>query len=150
MEFMRAAAKVIMNHFAKLYEDEKITRITITTKKQQGSYQVTDEGGFFKMFTYMTGEISWCYGSSIFKTHCDYTPYYIYNENDDHSAVLKQLEKDLRQLSKHLSDIFVCSFDCGQYENLITFEYGKPVSFNIKQWLFKTNTIDIKLMVIII
>ena len=131
MEFMRRAAKIILEFLAKSYENEDITRISISTQKQKGSYQISDEGGFFKLFTYMTGEISYCHGSSFFKTHTDYAKYYTYNENDNHEEVLKQFAKDLKMLKKYLHDIYILSSDYEQYNDMITFEYGKPVTFNL-------------------
>ena len=131
MEFMRRAAKIILEFLAKSYENEDITRISISTQKQKGSYQISDEGGFVKLFTYMTGEISYCHGSSFFKTHTDYAKYYTYNENDNHEEVLKQFAKDLKTLKKYLHDIYILSSDYEQYNDMITFEYGKPVTFNL-------------------
>ena len=132
MEFMRGAAKVIFEFYAKLYEKEEVTSISIKTKKQQGTYQVSMEGGFFKLFTYMTGTISYCHGSSFFKSHSDYTTYYTYNESDDHDAVLKQFAADLKKLKGLLSEVCFFSSDDGQLSDLIIFEYGKPVMFNPK------------------
>lgn len=125
MEFMRAAAKEIIDFFEELYLENEYTSQTISLKKQQGSFKIRDSGGTLSFYVYKTGTISYnC--SSFVGTKCDYKEYYVFNADDDHNEVLLKLRSDLRKLKDYFSDIFMsASFEDNPFYYTI-FEYGKP------------------------
>jgi len=132
-EFMRLTAKIIMKTFANLYEKDEFSFIKINLEKHSGSFQLNAVGAYLKLFTDTTGKITWHFGSSIYNIDTIANCFYAFDDNDDHLAVLKQFENDLKNLTKELKEIMIYSNDNLIFQGLITFEYGKPLSFNLEE-----------------
>lgn len=124
MEFMREAAKVLMEFFSELYLEKDCTLQTITLKTQQGSFKLRN-AGTLAVYLYMTGSISYN-TASVFKERTEYHDYYVYNADDDHRAVLKKFAQDLRTLKEYFEDIFMYASDADDPFRHTVFEYGKP------------------------
>ena len=130
MEFMREAGKVLMDFCSMLYLNNEFTNQSITLHNHNGTFKIKQSGGFLYFNIYMTGTISYRCASFV-GTKCDYTEYYVYNENDDHKQVLKKFKEDLNKLKEYFERLFtIASFE-GNPFNHIVFEYDKPFSSSL-------------------
>lgn len=118
MEFMRSAAKELMDFFSDLYVGNKYTNQVIHLKTHQGSFTVKANGGFMSFYVYKTGTISYnC--KSFTGTKEDYHEYYVYAAEDDHEKVLEKLRSDLMKLKPYFSDFLMqASFEWDAWNNV--------------------------------
>lgn len=131
MEFMRNAAKVIMDFFSELYLKNEYTSQNIAVQKQRGSFKIKYCGGKLNFYVYMTGSISYNTGSFVGFTS-EFKEYYTYNENDNHTEVLEKFKADLCRLKPYLDEVLTlaqCEFDPFR---AITFEYGKEFATTLE------------------
>lgn len=126
MEFMRAAAKVLMDFFAELYVEQSCTLQTIALKTHQGSFKLRNSGTL-AFYLYMTGTIS-CNTASVFKEKTEYHEYYVYNPDDDHEKVLEKFSQDLRSLAGYFDYLFLMASDADDPFRLTVFKYDEPFS----------------------
>lgn len=131
MEFMREAAKVLMDFFSELYVEKTCTLQTISLKTQQGSFKLRNAGtlGFY---LYMTGSITYN-TSSVFKEKTEYHDYYVYDADDDHQKVLEKFAQDLRTLKDYFEDVFLYASDADDPFAFTVFEYEKPFSTTLRK-----------------
>lgn len=124
MEFMREAAKVLMDFFSELYIEKSCPLQTISLKKQQGSFKLRN-AGTLSFYIYMTGSIS--YNTiSIINERTKYHTYYVYQADDNHQQVLEKFAQDLRTLKDYFDDVFLFTIDGADPFKFTVFEYGKP------------------------
>ena len=128
MEFMREAGKAIMDVFKEEYGNQTDCQLSMKLKKRDGVFQISHSSGYVKLFVYCTGAISYCYGSSFFKTRTDYLTYYEYNETDNHAEVIKKFKKDLKKLLA-VDLLFVMCMDNDPLDKMIDFEYAKEFRY---------------------
>lgn len=126
MEFMRAAAKVLMDFFAELYVEQSCTLQTISLKTQQGSFKLRN-AGTLAFYVYKTGTVSYN-TASVFKDKTEYHEYYVYNPDDDHNKVLEKFAQDLRKLADYFNAIFLWASDSDDPFRVTVFRYDEPFS----------------------
>ena len=105
MEFMRCAAKELMDFFSELYVGNVYTNQVLNLKNQQGSFTLKCDGGFMSFYFYKTGTLSYNCRSFV-GTKGEYHEYYAYNAEDDHEKVLMKFRDDLRKLRPYFDDFF--------------------------------------------
>lgn len=126
MEFMRAAAKILMEFFAELYVEQACTLQTISLKTQQGSFKLRNSGTL-AFYVYKTGTVSYN-TASVFKDKTEYHEYYVYAPEDDHEQVLEKFAQDLRKLAYYFDCLFLLASDSDDPFKLTVFKYDEPFS----------------------
>ena len=129
MEFMREADKLILSDLSRLIKKGYVSSVNADIRWRRGTCYIKINNFYFKIYTYCTGCISWSYGSCTYGRSTPFNPYYIYNPDDDHKAVLKQLNNDLNKLSALFARLK--KSDCYSYgPNMFNFKYGEAVTMN--------------------
>lgn len=122
MEFMRCAAKELMDFFSELFVENVYNNQVLNLKSHQGSFTLKNGGGFMNFYVYKTGTISYSC-RSFTGTRGEYYEYYAYNAEDDHEKVLMKFRDDLRKLKPYFDDFFSrASFEWDAWQT-VTFCY---------------------------
>lgn len=131
MEFMRCAAKELIDFFSELYLENVYTNQVLNLKTQQGSFTLKQSGGFMSFYVYKTGTISYNCRSFV-GTKGEYHEYYVYHAEDDHEKVLLKFRNDLRKLKPYLDDFFLWASFEGDAWQLVSFQYENEFATALK------------------